>query len=188
MNQPPALVACISIPQAFVKMSFLWAYSSAGRAFGSHPRGRGFESLWVHQRQACCASLSFLCRDIYQRLLTCSLILALCCHCAELLKGNIKFNLQCVISIDINRFDKLGNNHLLGSKITVIIEVSPGLYLLILFPLYISVRKMMSSSSLAASTAASSSVTSAFALLTSSFRNSISNLLCPRMTLIPSFW
>ena len=89
------------------------------------------------------ASLSFLCRDIYQRLLTCSLILALCCHCAELLKGDIKFNLQCVISIDINRFDKLGNNHLLGSKVTVVIEVSPGLYLLILFPLYISVCKMI---------------------------------------------
>ena len=26
-----------------------WARSSAGRAFGSHPRGRGFESLRVHQ-------------------------------------------------------------------------------------------------------------------------------------------
>ena len=26
----------------------IWAHSSAGRAFGSHPRGRGFESLWVH--------------------------------------------------------------------------------------------------------------------------------------------
>ena len=30
-------------------MAVLWAHSSAGRAFGSHPRGRGFESLWVHQ-------------------------------------------------------------------------------------------------------------------------------------------
>ena len=28
-----------------------WAHSSAGRAFGSHPRGRGFESLWVHQKE-----------------------------------------------------------------------------------------------------------------------------------------
>ena len=74
------------------------------------------------------ASLSFLCRDIYQRLFICSLILALCCHCAELLKGDIKFNFQCVISIDINRFDELGNNHLLCSKVTVVIEVSPGLY------------------------------------------------------------
>ena len=27
----------------------IWAHSSAGRAFGSHPRGRGFESLQVHQ-------------------------------------------------------------------------------------------------------------------------------------------
>ena len=26
----------------------VWACSSAGRAFGSHPRGRGFESLQVH--------------------------------------------------------------------------------------------------------------------------------------------
>ena len=26
----------------------IWAHSSAGRAFGSHPRGRGFESLRVH--------------------------------------------------------------------------------------------------------------------------------------------
>ena len=84
----------------------------------------------------------FLCRDIYQRLLTCSLILALCCHCAELLKGDIKFNFQCVISIDINRFDELGNNHLLCSKVAVIIEVSPGLYLLIFFPLYICIDKM----------------------------------------------
>ena len=30
----------------------IWAHSSAGRAFGSHPRGRGFESLWVHQSRA----------------------------------------------------------------------------------------------------------------------------------------
>ena len=28
---------------------YIWACSSAGRAFGSHPRGRGFESLQVHQ-------------------------------------------------------------------------------------------------------------------------------------------
>ena len=27
----------------------IWACSSAGRAFGSHPRGREFESLQVHQ-------------------------------------------------------------------------------------------------------------------------------------------
>ena len=26
-----------------------WGRSSAGRAFGSHPRGRGFESLRLHQ-------------------------------------------------------------------------------------------------------------------------------------------
>ena len=153
----------------------------SGRAFGSHPRGRGFESLWVHQRQACSCRPVFLCRDIYQRLFIYSLILALCCHCAELLKGDIKFNFQCVISIDINRFDELGNNHLLCSKVAVIIEISPGLYLLIFFPLYICIDKMNVQFF-------SSSATSAFALLTSSFRNSISNLLCPRMTLIPSFW
>ena len=27
----------------------IWACSSVGRAFGSHPRGQGFESLQVHQ-------------------------------------------------------------------------------------------------------------------------------------------
>ena len=27
----------------------MWGRSSAGRAFGSHPRGRGFESLRLHQ-------------------------------------------------------------------------------------------------------------------------------------------
>ena len=30
-------------------MNMKWACSSAGRAFGSHPRGREFESLQVHQ-------------------------------------------------------------------------------------------------------------------------------------------
>ena len=29
----------------------IWAHSSAGRAFGSHPRGRGFESLQVHHEK-----------------------------------------------------------------------------------------------------------------------------------------
>ena len=29
-----------------------WARSSDGRAFGSHPRGRGFESLRVHQKRS----------------------------------------------------------------------------------------------------------------------------------------
>ena len=28
-----------------------WACSSVGRAFGSHPRGRGFESLQVHHEK-----------------------------------------------------------------------------------------------------------------------------------------
>ena len=31
----------------------LWACSSAGRAFGSHPKGREFESLQVHHITAC---------------------------------------------------------------------------------------------------------------------------------------
>ena len=30
----------------------VWACSSAGRAFGSHPRGRGFESLRFHQQKS----------------------------------------------------------------------------------------------------------------------------------------
>ena len=30
---------------------YIWACSSAGRAFGSHPRGRGFESLQVHHEK-----------------------------------------------------------------------------------------------------------------------------------------
>ena len=29
----------------------IWACSSVGRAFGSHPKGRGFESLQVHQKE-----------------------------------------------------------------------------------------------------------------------------------------
>ena len=32
------------------KRGRIWACSSAGRAFGSHPRGRGFKSLQVHQK------------------------------------------------------------------------------------------------------------------------------------------
>ena len=32
------------------KITNIWARSSVGRAFGSHPRGRGFESLRVHQK------------------------------------------------------------------------------------------------------------------------------------------
>ncbi len=39
----------------FVTFSFekaaIWACSSVGRAFGSHPRGRGFKSLQVHQKK-----------------------------------------------------------------------------------------------------------------------------------------
>ena len=31
------------------KADSTWARSAAGSAFGSHPRGRGFESLRVHQ-------------------------------------------------------------------------------------------------------------------------------------------
>ena len=38
---------CIIIEQG-VRRPATWACSSAGRAFGSHPRGRGFESLQVH--------------------------------------------------------------------------------------------------------------------------------------------
>ena len=33
-------------------MSSAWACSSVGRAFGSHPRGREFESLQVHQQES----------------------------------------------------------------------------------------------------------------------------------------
>ena len=33
-------------------MLYIWACSSVGRAFGSHPRGREFESLQVHQKCA----------------------------------------------------------------------------------------------------------------------------------------
>ena len=31
------------------QVAMTWACSSVGRAFGSHPRGQGFESLQVHQ-------------------------------------------------------------------------------------------------------------------------------------------
>ena len=42
----------------------IWACSSAGRAFGSHPRGREFESLQVHQKQTCKRKSVFLCRHM----------------------------------------------------------------------------------------------------------------------------
>ena len=70
------------------------------------------------------------------------MIPAFCCHCLELLKGNVKFDFQCVISIDVDRFDELRNNHLLCSKGTAIIEIGPGLYLFIFLPLYISIGNM----------------------------------------------
>ncbi len=37
-----------------------WGRSSAGRAFGSHPRGRGFESLRLHQAKSTCFGKCFL--------------------------------------------------------------------------------------------------------------------------------
>ena len=37
-----------------------WARSSVGRAFGSHPRGQGFESLRVHQKEKSRQRLFFL--------------------------------------------------------------------------------------------------------------------------------
>ena len=43
--------------------STIWARSSAGRAFGSHPRGRGFDPLRVHQFAASfCTMRRFLLR------------------------------------------------------------------------------------------------------------------------------
>ena len=40
------------IQQNNTNFQLIWCvwmqYVSLGRAFGSHPRGRGFESLWVH--------------------------------------------------------------------------------------------------------------------------------------------
>lgn len=45
----------------------------------SHPRGRGFESHQVHQRQTC------LYRSVFS-MLWYIMVLALCCHCAELLE------------------------------------------------------------------------------------------------------
>ena len=39
---------CCSIIPMLAQDQHLWGRSSAGRAFGSHPRGRGFESLRLH--------------------------------------------------------------------------------------------------------------------------------------------
>ena len=52
----PAFLRRISCDRQAVhifKNFITWACSSAGRAFGSHPRGREFESLQVHQKQTC---------------------------------------------------------------------------------------------------------------------------------------
>ena len=49
--------------------STIWARSSAGRAFGSHPRGRGFDPLRVHQFAASfCTMRRFLCLKNFGRL------------------------------------------------------------------------------------------------------------------------
>ena len=46
----------------------IWARSSAGRAFGSHPRGRGFDPLRVHQFAASfCTMRRFLCLKNFGR-------------------------------------------------------------------------------------------------------------------------
>src|SRR5699024_2906603 len=37
-----------TVESNFGKNFYRWACSSVGRAFGSHPRGQGFESLQVH--------------------------------------------------------------------------------------------------------------------------------------------
>ena len=36
------------------QVEMTWACSSVGRAFGSHPRGQGFESLQVHKNRKSC--------------------------------------------------------------------------------------------------------------------------------------
>ena len=51
-----------------VVKSTTWARSSAGRAFGSHPRGRGFDPLRVHQFAASfCTMRRFLCPKNFGR-------------------------------------------------------------------------------------------------------------------------
>ncbi len=44
---------------AIINPQNIWACSSVGRAFGSHPRGRGFESLQVHQKQSAAVAVLF---------------------------------------------------------------------------------------------------------------------------------
>ena len=39
---------CYKLKKHSLQRCVLWACSAAGSAFGSHPRGRGFESLQVH--------------------------------------------------------------------------------------------------------------------------------------------
>lgn len=41
---------CYKLKKHSLQRCVLWACSAAGSAFGSHPRGRGFESLQVHHK------------------------------------------------------------------------------------------------------------------------------------------
>ena len=41
---------CYKLKKHSLQRGILWACSAAGSAFGSHPRGRGFESLQVHHK------------------------------------------------------------------------------------------------------------------------------------------
>ena len=44
-----ALDKCLRKSYTICVVKNIWAYSSVGRAFGSHPKGRGFDSLRVHK-------------------------------------------------------------------------------------------------------------------------------------------
>ena len=88
------------------------ACSSAGRAFGSHPRGREFESLQVHQNVRNFLILlgisELFCFLKLGTLNSCDFAaVRFASHTKSLkiLKGNAKFNLQPIIPVHIDGFD-----------------------------------------------------------------------------------
>ncbi len=101
-------------PKRFASPDRQMLGAQRGRAPGSQSGGQGFDPPKVHHvgRLAICRS-AFLCRDIYNRRFVAALLLTFCGHRSEVLKGNIKLDFQCVVPINIDGLDKLGNNHLL---------------------------------------------------------------------------
>ena len=81
----------------------IWAHSSVGRAFGSHPRGRGFESLWVHHfpsgKSVLQTSLTFCLCGAVRRLST-----SLTPQRFELFDRGFEVYFELIVSVDPNLF------------------------------------------------------------------------------------